>query len=100
VRIGVHQRMALSSYLFSVVMDVAIKKIEWEVQLCMLFVDDVVLVGESWKEVNQRLIYDYISILSSLPLCVYALFVTYFKLISESYVPFINIYLTRDPFVM
>lgn len=55
VRVGMHQGSALSPNLFSLIIDEIIKSIQDEVSWCMLFVDDVVLVGESLKEVNYRL---------------------------------------------
>jgi len=52
VRIGANQGSALSPYLFSVVMDEVTKKTQGEVPWCLMFADDIVLVGESRKEVN------------------------------------------------
>jgi len=55
VRARVHQGSALSPYLFSVVMDEVTKEIKREVPWCMLFSDNIALVGENREEVNQRL---------------------------------------------
>ncbi|KAL4104538.1 hypothetical protein QTP88_019833 [Uroleucon formosanum] len=54
VRVGVHQESALSPYLFSVVMGEITKEIQ-EVPSCMMFADDIVLIGENMKDVNNRL---------------------------------------------
>jgi len=45
IRKGVHQILALSPYLFSVVMYAVIKEIQGEVPWCRLFADNIVLVG-------------------------------------------------------
>jgi len=52
VRVNVHQWSVLSLYLFSVIMDEVTKELEGEVPRCMLFANDLVLVGENRKEVN------------------------------------------------
>jgi hypothetical protein len=47
INIGLHQGLALSPYLFSLVMDDVTRDIQCAIPWCMLFVDDVVLVDES-----------------------------------------------------
>ena len=47
IRIGLHQRSALSPYLFALVMDEVTRDIQGNIHWCMLFADDVVLVDES-----------------------------------------------------
>jgi len=48
-------RVCLISYLFSVVMDEVTKEIQSEIPWCIMFADDIVLVGKNLKEVNNRL---------------------------------------------
>jgi hypothetical protein len=55
ISIGLHQRSALSPYLFGLVMDEVIRDILGGIPWCMLFVDDMVLVDESRTEVDQKL---------------------------------------------
>ena len=47
IRIGLHQGLALSPYLFALVMDEVTRDIQGDIPWCMLFADDVVLVDES-----------------------------------------------------
>jgi hypothetical protein len=47
INIGLHQGLALSSYLFALVMDEVTRDIQGGMSWCMLFVDDVVSVDES-----------------------------------------------------
>jgi hypothetical protein len=47
INIGLHERSALSPYLFTLVMDEVTKDIQGGIPWCMLFIDDVVLVDES-----------------------------------------------------
>lgn len=51
VRLGVHQGLVLSSYLFSLVMDEITKNIQWGTMLKI----DIVLIGDSPQELNDRL---------------------------------------------
>jgi len=55
IGVGVHQGSALSPYLFSVVMDEVSKEIQGDIPWCMMFADDIVLIGENLEVVNNRL---------------------------------------------
>jgi hypothetical protein len=55
INIGLHQGLALSPYLFTLMMDEVIKYIQGDISWCMLFVNDVVLVDESRTGVDQKL---------------------------------------------
>jgi hypothetical protein len=55
INIGLHQGSALSSYLFALVLDEVTRDIQDSIPLCMLFVDDVVLMDESKTRVYQKL---------------------------------------------
>jgi hypothetical protein len=55
INIGLHQGSTLSPYLFTLVLDVLTKHIQEPVPQCMLFADDIVLVGESREEINGKL---------------------------------------------
>ena len=55
ITIGLHQGSALSPYLFNVVLDVLTDHIQEAAPRCMLFADDIVLVGDSKGEVNATL---------------------------------------------
>jgi hypothetical protein len=54
INIGLHQWLALSPYLFALVMDKVIRDIQCGIP-CMLFADDVVLVDESMTGIDQKL---------------------------------------------
>ena len=55
ITIELHQGSALSTYLFSLVMDELIKSIQEEVSSCMLFANDIILVDETISGVNAKL---------------------------------------------
>ena len=55
ITIGLHQGSALSPYLFNLVLDVLTEHIQEAVPRCLLFADDIVLVGDSKEEVNENL---------------------------------------------
>jgi hypothetical protein len=55
IKIGLHQGSALSSYIFTLVMDEITKDIQGDVPWCMLSADDVVLIDESRIGVNHKL---------------------------------------------
>ena len=54
VKIGVHQGSILSPLLFALVMDEVAKDIREGAVTEMLYVDDIVLVGDNWEEVEYR----------------------------------------------
>ena len=51
IRIGLHKGSPLSPYLFALVMDEVTRNIQEDIQWCMLFADDVVLIDESQRRV-------------------------------------------------
>lgn len=53
--IGLHQGLALSAYLFALIMDELTTHIQEEVPWYMFFADDLVLVNESRDGVNLKL---------------------------------------------
>jgi Reverse transcriptase (RNA-dependent DNA polymerase) len=55
ITIGLHQRSALSPYIFTLVMDNITNDIQGDIPWCMLFANDVVLIDESRIGVNQKL---------------------------------------------
>ncbi|KAF3650426.1 Mitochondrial arginine transporter BAC1 [Capsicum annuum] len=52
---GLHQGSTLSPFLFALVMHMLTRDIQGEVPWCMLFADDVVLIDESRRGVNNKL---------------------------------------------
>ncbi|PHT39805.1 hypothetical protein CQW23_18659 [Capsicum baccatum] len=52
---GLHQGSTLSPFLFALVMDVLTRRIQGEVPWCMLFADDIVLIDETRRGVNDKL---------------------------------------------
>ena len=55
IKIRLHQGLALSPYLFALVIDEVTRNIQGDIPWCMLFADDVVLVDESQEGVNRKL---------------------------------------------
>jgi hypothetical protein len=55
INIGLHKGLALSPYLFALVMDEVTRGIQCGIPWCMLFADNVVLVDESRMRVDQKL---------------------------------------------
>jgi hypothetical protein len=55
INVGLHQGLALSPYLFALVMDEVTRDIQGGIPWCMLFANDVVLVNESRTGVDQKL---------------------------------------------
>ncbi|KAH1256215.1 LINE-1 retrotransposable element ORF2 protein [Glycine max] len=55
ITIGLHQGSTLSPYLFTLILDVLTEQIQEIALRCMLFADDIVLLGESREELNERL---------------------------------------------
>ena len=55
ITIAVHQGSTLSLFLFAIVMDEITKSIHEDIPWCMLFTDDIVLIGETKEGVNKKL---------------------------------------------
>lgn len=54
VKVGVHQGSVLSPLLFAVVLDEITKDVREGIPKEFLYADDLVLIGESWTEVEER----------------------------------------------
>jgi hypothetical protein len=55
INIGLYQGLALSPYLFALMMDEVTRDVQGGISWCMLFVDDMILVDESRIGVDQKL---------------------------------------------
>ncbi|KAL5161290.1 LINE-1 retrotransposable element ORF2 protein [Glycine soja] len=55
ITIGLHQGSTLSPYHFTLILDVLTEQIKEIAPRCMLFADDIVFLGESREELNERL---------------------------------------------
>lgn len=55
VEIGLHQGSALSPLLFALILDVVTRDVQDGAPWCMFFVDDIVLMAESQRELNTKL---------------------------------------------
>jgi hypothetical protein len=55
INIRLHHGLALSPYLFALMIDEVIRDIQDGISWCMLFVDDIILVNESRTGVDQKL---------------------------------------------
>lgn len=55
IHIGLHHESALSSFLFTIVMDKLTKDIQDDVPWCMLFADDIVLIHETREGDTKKL---------------------------------------------
>lgn len=55
ITIGVHQGSTLSPFLFAIVMDELTRSIQDDIPWCMMFADDIVLIGETKESVESKL---------------------------------------------
>jgi len=55
IDMGLHQGLALSPFLFTIVMNELTRGIQDEIPWCMLFADDIVLIDESREGVKTKL---------------------------------------------
>ena len=55
VKVGLHQRSALSPLLFNIVFDVITKNVREEPPWCLLYADDIVLVTEENRQLERKL---------------------------------------------
>nr|GEY34254.1 hypothetical protein [Tanacetum cinerariifolium] len=54
VEVGLHQGLAISSYIFTLILDELSRGIQKDIPWCFIFADDIVLVLESAKGLNNR----------------------------------------------
>ncbi|GJY42718.1 zinc finger, CCHC-type containing protein [Tanacetum coccineum] len=55
VEVGIHQGSAISPYLFALILDELLRGIQEDIPWCLIFADDIVLVSESAKGLNNRI---------------------------------------------
>jgi len=55
IDIGLHQGSALSTFLFTIVLDELTREIQHEIPWCMLFADGIVLIDETKDGLNDKL---------------------------------------------
>ncbi|GJT06548.1 ataxia telangiectasia mutated family protein [Tanacetum coccineum] len=55
VEVRLHQGLAISPYLFALILDELSRGIQEDIPWCLIFVDNIVLVSESTKGLNSRL---------------------------------------------
>lgn len=55
ITIGLHQGSNLSPYLVTLILDVLVEHIQELPSKCMVFVDDIVLLGESKEDLSKML---------------------------------------------
>ncbi|XP_050507071.1 uncharacterized protein LOC126884837 [Diabrotica virgifera virgifera] len=55
VKVELHQRSVLSPYLFSLVLDQITAKLQGSIPWCLMYADDVVLIGNSERDLEQKL---------------------------------------------
>lgn len=53
--IDLHQGSTLSPCLFTLILDVIVENIQWVTLRCMFFANDIILLGESKEDLNERL---------------------------------------------
>ncbi|GKA96254.1 retrovirus-related pol polyprotein LINE-1 [Tanacetum coccineum] len=55
LEVGLHQSSAISPYIFALILDELSRGIQENIPWCMIFADDIVLIAESAKGLNNRL---------------------------------------------
>ncbi|XP_071740334.1 uncharacterized protein [Rutidosis leptorrhynchoides] len=55
IEVGLHQGLALSPFLFALILDELYRGIQENIPWCLIFADDIVLVSETKDELNRRL---------------------------------------------